>query len=201
MAQPNPITTEFLDELSDNVARQLGQDLRALRKSNGLTLKELALKIGRSVGFLSQLERGISAPSISDMRTLAKAFDVPMSWFFMTGNENENELGHVVRSGKRRKLGTKESGIVEELLSPDLGGGFEMFRSVFEPGAEMNDPVFRETEEAGYLVSGQLDLWIDDRKFSLMEGDSFRFEHKPYRWKNPGTTKTVIIWVVSPPVY
>ena len=185
----------------DATAQALGNDVRGLRKTHGLTLNELALKIGRSVGFVSQVERGLSSPSIDDLRAIAAAFDVPTSWFFTAESQDDDELGIIVRADARRTLGTKESGIIEELLSPDLGGSFEMFRSEFQPGAEMNLEVFRETEEAGYIVSGTLDLWIDGALFELKAGDSFRFDHKPYHWKNSGTEPTVVIWVVSPPVY
>jgi len=179
----------------------LGRDLRALRKSRGLTLNELATNIGRSVGFLSQIERGLSAPSIRDLRTLATAFEVPVSWFFLTDEGDDLERDYIVRADARRALGTTEEGIVEELLSPDLGGSFEMFRSVIEPGTEQAEFNTRETEEAGYLISGELDLWIDENKFSLKSGDSFRFDHKPFRWHNKGDVQAIIIWVVSPPVY
>ncbi len=179
----------------------LGRDLRGLRKARNLTLSELALAIGRSVGFISQIERGLSTPSINDLRALAKAFGVPVSWFFMFNDIDDEEHEFVVRAGSRRALGTSEDGIIEELLSPDLGGTFEMFRSVLEPKAEMDKPILRNTEEAGYIVSGAMDLWIGEQFFQLNAGDSFRFENKPYRWRNPGTEQTVIIWVVSPPVY
>ena len=185
----------------DATAEALGNDVRGLRKSRGLTLNELALKIGRSVGFISQVERGLSSPSIDDLRAIAAALDVPTSWFFANESQNEAELGLIVRADSRRVLGTAESGIVEELLSPDLGGTFELFRSVFQPKAEMKNPVLRHTEEAGYVVSGTLKFCIDDQWFDLNEGDSFRFENKPYRWKNPGTSPAIVIWVVSPPVY
>ena len=179
----------------------LGRDLRALRKARGFTLSELAIRIGRSVGFLSQIERGLSTPSITDLRALAKAFDVPLSWFFLTDNGDEAERGYIVRASSRRALGSSEEGLVEELLSPDLGGSFETLRSVMEPRAEQSELNLRQTEEAGYVVSGALDLWIGDQMFSLKAGDSFRFDHKPHRWRNPGDVQTVIIWVVSPPVY
>lgn len=179
----------------------LGRDLRGLRKSRGLTLNDLAAKVGRSVGFLSQIERGLSAPSIRDLRTLATAFDVPVSWFFLTDEGDEIEREYIVRAGARRSLGTTEEGIIEQLLSPDLGGAFEMFRSAIEPRTEQVEYVFRAAEEAGYLMSGEIDLYIDDNKFSLKAGDSFRFDHKPCRWHNKGDVQAIIIWVVSPPVY
>lgn len=185
----------------DATAEALGSDVRGLRKSRGLTLNELSLRIGRSVGFISQVERGLSSPSIDDLRAIAAALDVPTSWFFANESQNEAELGLIVRADSRRVLGTTESGIVEELLSPDLGGTFEMFRSVFQPGAVMNTSILRKTEESGYIVSGQLRICIGDQWFDLNAGDSFRFQNKPYRWENPGDEPAIVIWVVSPPVY
>ncbi|MEE9313638.1 MAG: XRE family transcriptional regulator [Rhizobiaceae bacterium] len=185
----------------DSEAEALGNDVRGLRKTRGLTLNELAMKIGRSVGFISQVERGMSSPSIDDLRAISAALDVPTSWFFTNENQIENERGFIVRGDQRRVLGTRETGIVEELLSPDLGGSFEVFRSEFQVGAEMKKEIFRETEEAGYVVSGVFEIWIDGKHFELQAGDSFRFDHKPYRWKNSGEEVAVVLWVVSPPVY
>ncbi len=181
--------------------RLLAGDIRALRKARGLTLAETGLKLGRSVGWVSQVERGLSTPSLSDIRALAELFGVPISLFFSHDVPQESERGVVVRAGRRRALGTNESGLVEELLSPDLGGSFEMVRSVFAPGAELKTEARRPTEEAGYVASGLFDIQISGVWHRLGEGDSFRFEGKPYRWRNPGSEPAVVIWVVSPPVY
>lgn len=179
----------------------LARDIRALRKSRGLTLSEIALQLGRSVGWLSQVERGLSRPSISDLRALADLFGVPVSLFFGHDVAAEAERGVIVRAGRRRPLGTSDSGLVEELLSPDLGGSFEMVRSEFAAGAELATPARRPTEEAGYVVSGSFDIEIDGRWHQLAAGDSFSFAGKPFRWKNPGNEPAVVIWVISPPVY
>jgi len=60
----------------------LGIDLRTLRKSRGITLVELSKRLGRSVGWLSQVERDISSPNINELRNLSKEFNVPLSIFF-----------------------------------------------------------------------------------------------------------------------
>ncbi|WP_415926818.1 helix-turn-helix domain-containing protein [Mesorhizobium salmacidum] len=195
LASPTARTLQGADE------RVLAGDIRALRRLRGLTLAEIALKLGRSVGWVSQVERGLSTPSLSDLRAFAELFGVPISLFFSHDVPVESERGVVVRAGKRRTLGTSESGLVEELLSPDLGGSFEMVRSVFAPGAELKSEARRPTEEAGYIASGQFDIEIAGVWHRLGEGDSFRFEGKPYRWRNPGSEPAVVIWVVSPPVY
>ncbi|MDX8532291.1 XRE family transcriptional regulator [Mesorhizobium sp. VK25A] len=185
----------------ENGDRLLAGDIRALRKARGLTLAEIALKLGRSVGWVSQVERGLSVPSVGDLRAFADLFDVPISLFFSHDVPVEEERGVIVRAGSRRSLGTNESGLVEELLSPDLGGSFEMLRSVFAPGAELKTEARRPTEEAGYVASGAFEIEIDGVWHRLGEGDSFRFEGKPFRWRNPGIEPAVVIWVVSPPVY
>jgi quercetin dioxygenase-like cupin family protein len=98
-------------------------------------------------------------------------------------------------------LAKQVRGRVEQLLSPDLSGSFEILRSVFEPGAELRDFNQRPTEEAGYLIAGELEMWIGERHFRLKPGDSFRFKGERHRWRNPGTEPAIAIWVIAPPVY
>lgn len=179
----------------------LGNAIRALRKSRGLKLTETAAALERSVGWLSQVERGLSEPSINDLRRAGAFFDQPLGFFFRNEDAPAHERGHVVRAAARRPLGNAEDGLVEDLLSPDLGGSFELIRAVFEPGAALEQPLQRETEEAGYIVSGVLDLEIAGTWHRLKPGDSFRFRAEPYRWRNPGDAQAVVIWAVSPPVY
>jgi transcriptional regulator with XRE-family HTH domain len=179
----------------------VGADIRALRKSRAMTLAEFASRLDRSIGFVSQIERGISEPSIQDLRKISALFGVPVSFFFGTPNTDPAEMRHVVRAKERRRLGNAEEGLVEELLSPDLGGSFETIRSEFLPGAEMKEPIRRDTEEAGYVVSGELELEIDGTWHKLGAGDSFRFAGEPYRWRNRTRQSAILIWVISPPVY
>lgn len=189
------------NEYAMSAGVSLGADIRALRKSKGIRLNELALEIGRSVGFLSQIERGLSDPSIADLRKLAGILDVPLGFFFGHQPWDPSESGYVVRANARRQLGNTSDGLVEELLSPDLGGAFEVFRSVFEAGAELTAFQHRETEEAGYVASGSMTLFISERSFVIEQGDSFRFHNEPYRWHNPNDEPCVIIWTIAPPVY
>ena len=79
--------------------------------------------------------------------------------------------------------------------------GFHSLHSVFAPGAMLSEASMRDTEEAGYVVSGRFDIEIGGIWHSLGEGDSFRFARKPFRWRNPGSAPAVVVWVVSPPVY
>ncbi|MEO1248678.1 MAG: XRE family transcriptional regulator [Pseudomonadota bacterium] len=182
-------------------SRSFGNDIRALRKSKGLTLEELAARIDRSIGYLSQAERGMSDLTVDDLQKLAKVLDVPFGWFLTSHSGNPDEQGYIVRSGQRRRLGTTEDGIIEELLSPDLGGSFELVLSEIAPGARSAGIKHRGIEEAGYVVEGSFDITIDGRTFKLQANDSFRFTHEPMSWHNPGPEIARVLWVASPPVY
>lgn len=179
----------------------LGNDLRVLRKRRGLTLAQLAETVGRSVGWLSQVERDISEPAPEEIRNLAEALGVPAESFFGAAPVRPEEADVIVRRDARRRLGHRVGGLVEELVSPDLTDAFEVVHSTFLPGAHRREQVKRPTQEVGFVVSGKLEISIDDRDFTVGPGDSFRIRGEPFRWVNRGTEPCVVIWVIAPPVY
>lgn len=184
-----------------NDAGCLGDEIRKLRRARNKSLAELALAVGRSVSFISQVERGNAEPSIADLKGIANALGVPVGWFFVSNSAPPEEHGHIVRASERRRLGNNNQGLLEELLSPDIGGAFETFLSTFEPGAKLPQLTQRDTEEEGYVVRGSLELWVGKKHFRLNAGDSFRIVREPFRWANPTEAQTVVIWVISPPEY
>lgn len=200
--QNGKLSAAQMDSLLDaQMQAAIGRDIRALRQGRQVTLSALALKMGRSVGYISQLERGISKISLNDLRTLSKLFDVPIGFFLDHHNTSPADQGVVVRKENRRSVGTSEDGMTEELLSPDIAGSYELLLTRIEPKASLTQEVNRPTEETGYLLRGELDVWIDGTHFHLTQGDTFRIDHKPFRWSNPGTTVTEIVWVTAPPVF
>lgn len=179
----------------------LGVDLRALRRARGMTLAQTAQALGRSVGWLSQVERDLSDPSISDLRQIAGLFEVPVSILFRHEAAPAAEAGFVVRAGARRPIGTAVEGLVEALLSPDLTDDFEVVHSTFLPHSRIRATVQRPTQEVGFVVSGQLEIEIDGTAHDLRAGDSFRIRGEPFRWANRSDREAVAIWVIAPPVY
>jgi len=179
----------------------LGKDIRALRKARKMTLDDRAQKLDRSVGWVSQVERDISTPTMDDLRQISRVFDVPMSLFFGTATAVAHEQGRIVRSSARREIGARDSGLIEALISPDLTDDFEVIHSTFLPGASIDANVSRPTTEVAYLISGKLDIWIDDKAFTVKAGDSFRIKGSTYRWANPYDAPALAIWVISPPIY
>jgi len=183
----------------------LGPDIRALRKSRGLTLQALATALDRSVGWLSQVERGQTTPAIPDLARIAEVFGLTISFFFRSSSREAAERGLIQRAPDRIALGDLSQGLSEELLSPSLTGGFEMIQSTFAPGARGQGQQAADREDGGVLISGQLTLTLGGLTTTLNPGDSFQFGGKnggqSYGWSNPGAIPAVVIWVISPPIY
>lgn len=182
----------------------LGHQIRDLRKAKGMTIPELARRVGRSVGWVSQIERGLSQVSISALDQVARALEVQVSWFFTgAAAPAPEDEGVVVRRSRRRRIDFQGSGVREEMLSPHLGGQLLLVETTFEPGASTGDrDRERRGEEAGLVLSGTLELHVDGRTLTLQAGDSFSFTRRgPHRCHNPGAVPAVVLWVITPPSY
>ena len=183
---------------------EIGADIRDLRKARGLTLEDLAAKIGRSVGYVSQVERGISPLTIPNLKAIAGILGVGVNWFFRGETSHDpQEKDIIVRKDNRPRLTFPGTGVSEELLSPKLNGMFEMILGTFKPGAETGDAKYAQTgEEGGMVITGELELIIDGVSHHLKAGDAFSFPlSAPHKSRNPTNQETTVLWVVAPPTY
>lgn len=194
-------------DTSEDPLRKLGEDLRALRKAQGLTLKALSGKSGRSVSFLSKIERGLARPSVTALQEVAEALAVPVGWFFETdGPAPAEERPYIVRADRRRRLtysglsGTGYMGLEDHLLSASLDSRLALGISTYQPGGSTGDDLYTHAgEEAGLVLKGEIELTLDDRVFLLKTGDSFSFSADiPHRYRNPGEREAQIVWANTP---
>ena len=102
-----------------------------------MTIRELSEATEKSLGWISQIERDKSQPSIDDLRDLADVLNVPLSILFGQTSSGPEEEGYIVRKSARRVIGSNSSGLKEELLSPDLTDDFEVVYSTFEPNSKL----------------------------------------------------------------
>ena len=178
----------------------IGQRLRERRRAAGLSLHALAARTGCSIGYISQVERGLSTASIKFLTAAADAFGMGLAGFFVTEAEAETKPGGdiVVRKGERGRLGLWRAGIAKELLTPPQGASaLNLFMVRIEPFGSSGEEDYRHGgEEAGFVIEGELTLKVDGREFHLEAGDSFRFEsRRPHRFANPTDRPAVVLWV------
>jgi transcriptional regulator with XRE-family HTH domain len=187
---------------AEDAIATIGEKIRELRKASGRTLASIAEETGLSIGHLSQVERGLSAPSIRHLQLIAAAFGVKLSWFFDDAASPAPDDGVVVRTARRRKRDFTGLGVVDWLLSPNLSGRLELLLCELAPGAEIVEPYTHEGEEAGIVIAGEFELWVGERRYRLGEGDSFAFPSTtPHRYGNPGRTTARLVWAITPPSF
>ena len=185
-----------------DLPRRIGREIRDLRKARRVTLAAMAEASGLSVGYLSLIERDLATPSIKALHAVSRALGVTIGWFFEPGDAPEAERDLVVRRARRRRL-EYSAGMLDELLSPNLSGALELLSCRLSPGASSGaEPYTHAGEEAGLVIRGRLELWVDGRKAILEAGDSFGFQSAlPHRYCNPGPDETEVIWAITPPSY
>jgi transcriptional regulator with XRE-family HTH domain len=174
----------------------LGEQIRLLRKLRKLSLQQLSEATGRSIGFLSQLERGKSQPSVSDLNKLATALAVPYGVFFSQAPAHERGL--VVRQAHRPVLHYAE-GVSDALLSPGFAGGLQLMLTRFAPGASSGPQTLSHGgDQGGMVLCGSLELWVDEQCHLLAAGDSFSFNSsRPHRYCNPGHEEAQVVWAYT----
>ncbi|MEX0296179.1 helix-turn-helix domain-containing protein [Pseudomonas putida] len=177
-------------------AQGLALLIRGLRKHRGLTLGELAIKVKRSLGFLSQVERGLSQPTVADLTAISEALHVPTTYFYQASQPRE--LDWVTRPGERRTIYYAE-GISDVLVSPTLNGSFAMLESHLAPGASSGEGHLDDSaEQGGFVLEGALTLWLDSHPDAVKLGpnDSFQLPaHSHFRYANLTDQTTRVLWV------
>ena len=184
---------------SEPVDRAVGQRLRSLRRARGLSLEAMASSTGLSIGFISQVERGLSSPSLRVLALLADTLQIGIGGLFESTLDEPDPDPIVVFRKSRPELQLWRAGITKQLLTPPGGTqGMSLFHMVLRPSASTGEEAFsHEGEEAGLVLEGRLTLVVEARTLQLAEGDSFRFEsRRPHRFSNPDPgSPTIVLWV------
>lgn len=179
----------------------IGRKLRLRRTIKGRSLQEVADQAEISIGLLSQIERGVTAPSLRSLRQICTALDMPVGWLFDVPAGPHDDV--VVRAGSRRIMDLGPKGMRKELLSPDAVPGIQMIRITVQPGGATGEPYRSETgSKCGTIVTGTLGLEVDGTEYILGAGDSFAFTaRRLHRIWCVGPDQVELIWVTAPGVY
>jgi transcriptional regulator with XRE-family HTH domain len=191
--------TSFGDEDRVPDSATIGEGIRRERLRRGMTLAQLASQVNLTVSALSQIERGASDPSISSLRRIAQAFDVPMFQFLVGTVQREI----VVRRDRRIRLTFPDRELEYELVSADTSGEFEVLSLALAPrGTTSMAPNSHASEECAVVLKGRVIAEVAGQPYELDAGDSIKIHRElPHKFTNPGVVDSEVLIIISPPTF
>ena len=177
----------------------IGNRIKQLRMKNGLTLEELADRCELSKGFLSQLERNISSPSISTLEDIIEVLGVNMAGFF---KEETNEPS--VFTNDDFYVKENEDSLITWLVPNAQKNEMEPILYELEPGSETFVVQPYEGEEFGYVLRGKITLvnTSKDEKIDIRKGETFYLKgNDEHYFINESERIAKFLWICTPPVF
>lgn len=183
-----------------SVAVEIGARIRYVREQRGLKAKDVAAAAEITPSLLSQVERGLSNPSINTLRAIARALDVPIVTFFEDATRTTE---YVVRKDARATLRLPGSHVEYELLSPAGATSVQLFVMKLGPrSVSLDKPMAHAGEETAVVQEGRVELELDDRIVELDLGDSVHIPSDTrHRWRNPHAEPATVVFALSAPLF
>ncbi len=187
---------EFPDDLS--VEEHVGYQVRRLRLSRNLSLRELAQRSGLNINTLSLIENGKTSPSVATLQQLALALGVPITAFFRSAAA---ECEVVFTPAGRRPHRSAGDALVQNLTDRLAGSGLEAFVVKLKPTVEgVEKLISHRGWEFVFVLVGEVEYQVAGQTYLLKEGDSLAFTSDlPHCWRNPLPDKTAHILLVLVP--
>ena len=175
----------------------IGKKIRELRLQNDLTLEDLASRSELTKGFLSQLERNLTSPSISTLEDILEALGTNLSEFF-----HEEEEEQIVFSTKDFFLDKKEEYQIEWIIPNAQKNEMEPILLTLSPHGKSHEMISHQGEEFGYVLKGNVTLVRDNKKYKMKAKDTFYLNGKKNHYLyNHGSSEALILWITTPPMF
>jgi transcriptional regulator with XRE-family HTH domain/uncharacterized cupin superfamily protein len=179
----------------------LGGAIRAKRRQQELTLADIGQRSGLSIGFLSQVERGLAVPSDAALEAIASALGVASAYFVAAPAASA-----LVTEVKRRGLDGTDGDVRRAWLTMSFPGQ-ELSATLVEVPAGFEGPAASHPgEEIAFVLEGTLTCTVDREALRLGVADSVHLRSAvPHSWSNPSDEPARILWAgtdqIVPPLH
>jgi transcriptional regulator with XRE-family HTH domain len=165
----------------------IGNRLKAVRKQAGISQRELAKRAGVTNSTISMIEKNSVSPSISSLKKVLSGIPMSLLEFFNTDDFETADVP-VVYTKKDFREASGDEGIRWGVIGKFFPNRQLTFMvETYSPNSDTGEEGYsHEGEEAGYVVSGKLELLVDEQSYILEPGEGYYFESKrPHRFRNP----------------
>lgn len=175
----------------------IGKKLKELRKQNDLTLDDLASRSELTKGFLSQVERGLTMPSIPTLEDILEALGSSLSDFF-----HEEEERQIIFSNQDFFVDDKEDYQIEWIIPNAQKNRMEPILLTLHSHKKSHVMSSYEGEEFGYVLKGSITIVRGNKKYRVKAKETFYMEGaKSHYLYNHGNTEAKVLWITTPPIF
>lgn len=175
----------------------IGKRLKDLRIRNDLTLEELASRSELTKGFLSQVERNLTSPSISTLEDLLEALGTNLSEFFQPDREEQ-----IVFQTQDFFENVKDEYTIEWIIPNAQKNEMEPILLTLHPHQKSMEMDCHNGEEFGYVLKGNVTLVRGNKKYKLKAKETFYLDGKISHYLvNNGSSDAKVLWITTPPMF
>ncbi len=177
---------------------EIGVKIKQLRLQRGLTQEELAARTELTKGFISQLERDLTSPSIATLMDILAALGTDVAGFFRESQEEQ-----VVYSADDMFVKEEADGsTIQWLVTNAQKNALEPILVTIPAGLSLAEDDPHEGEEFGYVLSGSVTLVLGTKRYRIKKGGSFYFRPTRLHYLiNSGKVESRVLWVSTPPSF
>ena len=176
---------------------ELGQRIKDCRTEKGMTQEELADRAELSKGFISQVERDLTSPSIATLIDILQCLGTTIGEFF---NEEAEEQIVFGKNDYFIKKDTELQNEIQWIIPNAQKNTMEPIRLTLEAGGSTYPDTPHEGEEFGYVLQGSVSIHLGSHTYKAKKGESFYYTSDKTHYLSSRTGATVL-WVSSPPSF
>ncbi len=176
----------------------IGAKIKEIRVQKGLTQEELADRAELSKGFISQLERNLTSPSIATLVDLLQCLGTNLEEFF-TNTAKEQLVFH--KSDYFEKVDAELKNKIEWIIPNAQKNMMEPILLTLEPDGATYPDNPHDGEEFGYILNGSILLHYGNQTSRVRKGESFYFSAGKTHFLTAGKGGATLLWVCTPPSF
>lgn len=175
----------------------LGKKLKELRLQNDLTLEELASRSELTKGFLSQVERNLTSPSISTLEDILEALGSDLSAFFYEEKDEQ-----IVFKEDDFFVDEQDDYKIEWVIPNAQKNEMEPIMLSIKPHAQSMEIRSHSGEEFGIVLAGSVTLVRGNKKYKINKNETFYLDGKQTHYLfNQGNSIAKVLWITTPPMF
>lgn len=175
----------------------IGEKIKAIRVKKNLTQEELADRCELTKGFISQVERDLTSPSIATLVDILEGLGTNLKDFF---NEADEEKIVFRKEDVFETVNDELKYVLHWIIPNAQKNNMEPIMITIAQGGRTKEDSPHEGEEFGYVLQGSIYLFLGSEKHKVRKGESFYYKTNSNHYiENAGKSEASLIWVSTPP--